>query len=84
VVDARARLSPGGHFVFQLMVDDAGLHPDPPANHPYGLRFYTRADVEAELLAAGFTTVTRRMLDGAADDGSAESGDVVFCAACSP
>ncbi len=79
VADARARLSPGGHFVFQLMIDESGTHPDPPANHPYGLRYYTRADVHALLKAAGFAPVERYTLDGAVDDGSVESGDIVFC-----
>ncbi len=80
VTEAYSRLADGGHFVFHLMVDETGTRPDPPASHPYGLRYYRRADVEDELLRAGFAAVTRRTLDGAPDDGSTATGDVVFCA----
>jgi ubiquinone/menaquinone biosynthesis C-methylase UbiE len=79
-----SHLSEDGHFVFQLMVDETGTRTDPPATHPYGLRYYRRADVQDELLQAGFATVTRCTLDGAPDDdGSSGEGtvDVVFCAA---
>lgn len=81
VADAPHHLAPGGHFVFHLMVDETGTRPEPPPGHPYGLRFYRREAVEDELARAGFATVTRRLLDGRPDDGTATAADVVFCAA---
>jgi len=81
VVDAHDRLRPGGHLVFQLMVDETGARPEPPEAHPYGLRHYRRADVEASLRNAGFGDVVRVALDGKDDDpASTPAGDVVFCA----
>ncbi|MEA2704642.1 MAG: hypothetical protein QOD63_2587 [Actinomycetota bacterium] len=80
VAEAHERLSPGGSFVFQLMVDESNSRPEPPDGHPYGLRHYRRAEVEDTLASAGFGTVRRLMLDGSPDPGSATAGDVVFCA----
>jgi SAM-dependent methyltransferase len=76
---ARAKLAPGGHLVFHLLVDERGIFPDPPSSHPYGLRYYRRQEVEERLSRAGFTALRRCDLDGQPDDGA--TGDVVFCAA---
>jgi cyclopropane fatty-acyl-phospholipid synthase-like methyltransferase len=85
VVDAYAHLRSGGHLVFQLMIDETGGQPEPPEAHPYGLRHYRRADVEAFLDETGFTGVVRVTLDGGADDpASTPTGDVVFCATKPP
>lgn len=74
-----SKLKVGGHLVCQVPIDEAGSHPDPPAGHPYGMRYYRRADVEDALAGAGFSMVTRTDLRGERDDGSTTSGDVVFC-----
>ncbi len=74
-----AKLRPGGHFVFQLMIDEAGTMPDPPAAHPYGLRYYRRGDVIAQLTASGFENIRLGDMSGRPDDGRA-AGDVVFWA----
>jgi SAM-dependent methyltransferase len=81
VAAAHAKLSPGGRLVFQLLVDETGARLDPPAEHPYGIRYYRRHDVEAALGGAGFGAVTTAALDGTVDDPAAlPTGDVVFCA----
>ncbi len=80
VTETSAKLRSGGHFVFQVMIDEAGVMPDPPAAHPYGLRYYRRNDVSGLLTAAGFEGIRLADMNGAPDDGVA-AGDVVFCAA---
>jgi SAM-dependent methyltransferase len=81
VAEAHSKLSEGGRFVFQMMIDETGTAPEPPPSHPYGLRHYTRRQVEDALAAAGFFDVSRTDLHGRADDGSLVTGDVVFSAA---
>lgn len=79
--DARAKLRPGGHLVFQLLIDDDCVHQEPPAAHPYGLRYYRHRDVDAALHAAGFGEVRALGLDGRTlDPTTATNGDVVYCA----
>lgn len=80
VADAARKLRHGGHFVFQLMVDETGARRDPPDAHPYGLRYYRRRDVERLLEVAGFGDVRRVTIEGGRDDGSVTTGDVVYCA----
>jgi len=62
------------------MIDETGTEPDPPPSHPYGLRHYTRASVEHQLVAAGFEVTGRTDMHGHSDDGASLTGDVVFCA----
>jgi SAM-dependent methyltransferase len=81
LTDGFAKLGAGGRLIFQILVDETGAPPDPPAGHPYGLRYYTRAEVETALRNAGFSEVARAGLSGEDDDPSATpAGDVVFCA----
>lgn len=80
VSDAHSKLVPGGHLVFQLMVDDNLSHPDPPANHPYGLRYYKRAYIEQLLYGTGFASVIRTDHRGELDNAALPEADVVFCA----
>lgn len=80
VGEAWAKLIEGGRLVFQVLVDEEGRHPEPPPSHPYGLRYYTRADVEEILTAAGFTGVVRTDQRGEPDEGDTVEGDVVFVA----
>jgi len=77
VAEAWAKLATGGSLVFQLMTDEAGSFPDPPSSHPYGLRYYSRSQVEGLLGQIGFTDVGRCDLAGHPDVGLA-TGDVVF------
>jgi len=79
VGEAWAKLVPGGRLVFQMLVDEEGRHPEPPPSHPYGVRYYTRADVEDVLSAAGFTGVYRTDQQGEPDKAITE-GDIVFVA----
>jgi hypothetical protein len=51
----------GGHIAFQILVDETGARPEPPRNHPYGLRYYRRADLRELLTRVGFTRI--RFLD---------------------
>jgi SAM-dependent methyltransferase len=81
VSEAYSKLAQGGRFVFQMMIDETGTAPDPPPSHPYGLRHYTRRQVEDALADAGFVDVRRADFDGRPDDGSLPAGDVVFSAA---
>ena len=79
LVEAHRTLRPGGALVFQMMVDEAGRHPDPPRDHPYELRHYTRADLLGRLEATGFADLRTVDMHGDPDAGEAE-GDVVFIA----
>jgi SAM-dependent methyltransferase len=45
-------LKPDGHFLFQIPLRTSGRDAEPPANHPFGVRFYSREEV-AELLQRG-------------------------------
>jgi ubiquinone/menaquinone biosynthesis C-methylase UbiE len=80
VLDAYSKLSVGGRFVFQLLIDETNGSAEPPPTHPYGLRYYNRSEVEERLRAAGFNTVERSDLRGRPDDGTVAMADVVFCA----
>lgn len=77
---ACTKLAPGGHVVFQIMVDEGGSHPDPPRDHPYAIRYYGRDEVDHALARVGLTCVSRTDLAGVPDDGSTHTGDIVFCA----
>lgn len=72
LADAQTKLRSGGQLVFQILLDDAGAHPDPPADHPYGIRYYRRRDVETALRDAGFSQFKAANAD--------DQADVVFCA----
>ena len=74
-----SKLKDGGHFVFQILIDESGTQPDPPSSHPYGIRYYRRKDVEELLRSVGFELVARTSLEGEVDDGSLSLGDVVYC-----
>jgi SAM-dependent methyltransferase len=78
--EAHANLVPGGHLVFQIKVDDTSSHPEPPAMHPYGLRYYTRDEVARLLSAAGFDGIRRVGFGGGTDNPSGPAEDVVFSA----
>ncbi len=80
IAEAYAKLSAGGYLVFQMLIDEEGERPDPPIFHPYGLRYYTRREVEECLRGSGFSQIKRTDLRGKADDGTAGTADVVFCA----
>lgn len=71
------KLARGGALVFQVMIDETGEEPEPPANHPYALRHFTRAQVLEALRAAGFSSAERYLMDGKPDD-ERPHGDVVF------
>lgn len=77
--EAFVKLRPGGWLVFQLLVDENGVHPDPPDNHPYALRYYRRLSMCSVLEREGFVDVSTHDLDGSPDHGHPE-GDVVFAA----
>jgi cyclopropane fatty-acyl-phospholipid synthase-like methyltransferase len=80
VGDSFKKLSKGGHFVFQIMIDDTESQEEPPLSHPYGLRHYTRGDVLAQLLNAGFVDVRATDLRGIPDRASTPMGDLVYSA----
>jgi SAM-dependent methyltransferase len=82
--EAHAKLADGGHLVFQIMIDETGSAPEPPPSHPYGIRYYTRAEVGEGLRQAGFEHFTRCDLGGRDDDAGVAVGDVVFCARKGP
>lgn len=78
VEEAHAKLSKKGQFVFQMMVDDSGTRPEPPPSHPYGLRYYRRAEVQELLERVGFDQIDRADLEGHPDDSAKSVGNVVF------
>ncbi|MDQ6614701.1 MAG: class I SAM-dependent methyltransferase [Actinomycetota bacterium] len=78
--EAYVKLASGGRLVFQLIVDEGGMFPDPPPSHPYGLRYYRRSDVEGELSQAGFSVLGRYSPNGHPDDEVLSTSDVIFCA----
>jgi SAM-dependent methyltransferase len=59
--EAYAQLVCGGKVAFQILVDETGERTDPPQNHPYGIRYYRRADLSTLLTRIGFTSI--RFLD---------------------
>lgn len=71
------KLRPGGHVVFQLMIDEDKTEVDPKPNHPYALRYYQRREVLDNLKAAGYVDLSTHELDGSRDLGRPK-GDVVF------
>jgi cyclopropane fatty-acyl-phospholipid synthase-like methyltransferase len=77
--DAHAKLQSDGRFVFQILVDEAGETPDPPREHPYGLRYYRRADLAALLSRTGFTDVRFFSFPDAAPD-CGTAGDLLVVA----
>lgn len=80
--EAHAKLRPGGHLVFQILIDGDEVHPDPASSHPYGLRYFRFDDVKEALELAGFQNVQSTGLDDpAVNDPAVSSNDVVFCAA---
>jgi SAM-dependent methyltransferase len=54
VKESYALLTPGGTLVFQILVDDLKAMPEPPRMHPYGLRYYRRAELSALLTDVGY------------------------------
>lgn len=70
-------LRPGGSLLFQVLIDEEGSEKEPPAGHPYALRYYRRNGLTETLEAAGFRDVRTLGLDGSADRGAAH-GDLVF------
>jgi SAM-dependent methyltransferase len=80
VRDSFKKLVTGGRFVFQMMVDDLRLQPEPPATHPYGLRYYTRGEVRRLLETAGFGELTIYDFESWEPDAGAKAGDLLFVA----
>ena len=78
--DSFRKLVPGGRFVFQMMVDDSRLLPEPPATHPYGLRYYTRSEVRCLLDTAGFGQATIYDFKSWEPDPGTRAGDLLFVA----
>jgi 2-polyprenyl-3-methyl-5-hydroxy-6-metoxy-1,4-benzoquinol methylase len=77
--ESLTKLEPGGHLIFQMMIDESQRHPEPTTDHPYALRHYTRAQVRELLEFAGFAEISTAGLDSPRDTGMPE-GDIVFSA----
>ena len=78
--DSFAKLVNEGTFAFQMMVDDTGSIPEPPAAHPYGLRYYRRAQVRRLLENVGFDQIRIYDFETMEPDAGAKVGDVLFVA----
>jgi SAM-dependent methyltransferase len=78
--DSFAKLVDGGRFAFQLMVDDSPSRPEPPPSHPYGLRYYTRAEVRRMLTSVGFEEPRIFDFDTSEPDDNVKVGDLLFVA----
>lgn len=77
-IDESARkLKPSGALVFQVPVDETGSEPEPPASHPYGLRYYTRAQIRQMLHGADFGEINLFDMAGDPDEG-VQRADIVF------
>jgi SAM-dependent methyltransferase len=72
-------LRPGGHLVFQLMMDEEGLTSEPPEDHPYGLRYYRRSQVQLMLGINGFDAVRSLEMTGSPDLDTPD-GDLLWVA----
>ncbi len=72
-------LKPGGRLAFQLMMDEYGRAPEPPARHPFALRYYQRNVVRQRLAESGLEAVTTFQMDGT-PDGLAPQGDLFWVA----
>jgi cyclopropane fatty-acyl-phospholipid synthase-like methyltransferase len=77
---AFAKLVNGGKLAFQMMVDDSETRPEPPASHPYGLRYYTRGGVGDQLKAVGFDEVRAVNFETAEPDPSGDVVNILFVA----
>lgn len=53
-----------GRFFFQLPLAAEGQHPEPPAHHPFGMRYYTADQVQGLLDQHGFRLVNRFNSEG--------------------
>lgn len=57
-------LKPDGRFLFQMQISEDSTRRDPPADHPFGIRFYSVSEVGDLLAKAGFAVVGRYDLCG--------------------
>ena len=78
--DSFDKLKPAGYLVFQIMLDENGVQPEPPASHPYGLRFYRRHPLREMLKQAGFTNISVYDFAKRMPDDGKSSGDFLFVA----
>jgi SAM-dependent methyltransferase len=46
-------LKPGGRFLFQIPIRTDGTSPEPPPEHPFGMRYYLPEEVDSLLQKAG-------------------------------
>jgi SAM-dependent methyltransferase len=82
--DSLRTLREGGKFVFQMMVDDSGIQLEPPAAHPYGLRYYTRTEVRNLVEDTGFGDLRIYDFESWEPSAAAEAGDLLFVATKPP
>ena len=57
-------LRPGGLFFFQLPLAAEDLHPDPPSQHPFGMRYYTVDQVLGLIRQQGLRFMNRYDSEG--------------------
>jgi SAM-dependent methyltransferase len=77
--ESHGKLAQGGKLVAQMLVDDGGTTVEPPANHPYGLRYYTRNELRRVLNSAGFVDMEFLTFPGGQRDDGA-TGDLLVVA----
>jgi SAM-dependent methyltransferase len=65
VIEVGRVLKPGGRFLFQIPLPEPNGAPEPPANHPFGVRYYTVGEVE-DLLRSGRMILLERFNEEAA------------------
>ena len=79
-VEVRRILKADGAFFFQIPVDRPPGIEEPPANHPYALRYYAPEEVMQLLEKAGLSLVGRYNSDGAPYSGAAPGEGQFFLA----
>jgi ubiquinone/menaquinone biosynthesis C-methylase UbiE len=66
-------LKPGGRFLFQIPLPRAGGAKEPPADHPFGVRYYAVDDVRELLSSAGMVLLDRCDVNSVSAPESSES-----------
>lgn len=59
VLEVGRVLKPGGRFLFQIPLPEPNGASEPPADHPFGVRYYTTSEVRELLRRAGMILLER-------------------------
>lgn len=78
IQEAFRKLKVSGCLVFQIMIDELGVMAEPQSQHPYGLRYYKRKEIEKMILDTGFDKAAFFQVENGDVDGG-ESMTSIVC-----